>query len=54
MSVTRVARVGTGEVKSKIDGVGDAFWSGDINNPLGVIIEDSHQIKLTADPREVA
>src|SRR5438128_6505568 len=36
-SVTRVAPVITGELKSKIDRVWDAFWSGGISNPLEVI-----------------
>lgn len=34
---TRVARVITGELKSKIDRVWDAFWSGGISNPIEVI-----------------
>lgn len=33
----RVTRVITGELKSKIDRVWDAFWSGGISNPLEVI-----------------
>ncbi len=33
----RVARVITGDLKSKIDRVWDAFWSGGISNPLEVI-----------------
>lgn len=36
-SVTRVKTVITGELKSKIDRVWDAFWSGGISNPLEVI-----------------
>ncbi|WP_237111547.1 class I SAM-dependent DNA methyltransferase [Nocardioides sp. WS12] len=36
-SVTRVKDVITGELKSKIDRVWDAFWSGGISNPLEVI-----------------
>jgi len=36
-SVTRVNRVITGELKSKIDRIWDAFWSGGISNPLEVI-----------------
>ena len=36
-SLTRVAPVITGELKSKIDRVWDAFWSGGISNPLEVI-----------------
>jgi type I restriction enzyme M protein len=35
--VTRVPCVITGELKSKIDRVWDAFWSGGISNPLEVI-----------------
>ena len=34
---TRVSPVITGELKSKIDRVWDAFWSGGISNPLEVI-----------------
>lgn len=34
---TKVAPVITGELKSKIDRVWDAFWSGGISNPLEVI-----------------
>ena len=33
----RVVRVITGELKSKIDRIWDAFWSGGISNPLEVI-----------------
>ena len=33
----RVSSVITGEMKSKIDRVWDAFWSGGISNPLEVI-----------------
>ena len=33
----RVVRVITGELKSKIDRIWDAFWSGGISNPLSVI-----------------
>jgi len=36
-SVANVAEVITGELKSKIDRVWDAFWSGGISNPLEVI-----------------
>ena len=36
-ALTRVAPVITGELKSKIDRVWDAFWSGGISNPLEVI-----------------
>lgn len=36
-SVTRVFTVITGEMKSKIDRIWDAFWSGGISNPLEVI-----------------
>lgn len=32
-----MTRVITGELKSKIDGVWNAFWSGGISNPLEVI-----------------
>jgi len=34
---SKVARVITGDLKSKIDRVWDAFWSGGISNPLEVI-----------------
>ena len=34
---TMVTTVITGELKSKIDRVWDAFWSGGISNPLEVI-----------------
>lgn len=36
-TLTKVARVITGELKSKIDRVWVAFWSGGISNPLEVI-----------------
>ena len=36
-AVARVAGVITGELKSRIDRVWDAFWSGGISNPLEVI-----------------
>lgn len=36
-SPTRVPSVITGEMKSKIDRIWDAFWSGGISNPLEVI-----------------
>jgi type I restriction enzyme M protein len=36
-ALTRVTPVITGELKSKIDRVWDAFWSGGISNPLEVI-----------------
>ncbi|MGL4745392.1 MAG: type I restriction-modification system subunit M N-terminal domain-containing protein [Dermatophilaceae bacterium] len=36
-ALTRVERVITGELKSTIDRVWDAFWSGGISNPLEVI-----------------
>src|SRR5690606_33324334 len=36
-TIARVASVITGELKSKIDRVWDAFWSGGISNPLEVI-----------------
>lgn len=36
-SATRVSTVITGEMKSKIDRIWDAFWSGGISNPLEVI-----------------
>lgn len=36
-ALTRVAPVITGELKSKINNVWDAFWSGGISNPLEVI-----------------
>jgi len=32
-SVSKVSSVITGELKSKIDRVWDAFWSGGISNP---------------------
>lgn len=35
--LAKVARVITGDLKSKIDRVWDAFWSGGISNPLEVI-----------------
>lgn len=35
--ITRVTSVITGELKSKIDRVWDAFWSGGISNPIEVI-----------------
>lgn len=34
---TTVVRMITGELKTKIDGVWNAFWSGGISNPLEVI-----------------
>ena len=36
-SISKVSSVITGELKSKIDRVWDAFWSGGISNPLEVI-----------------
>ena len=36
-SISKVSSVITGDLKSKIDRVWDAFWSGGISNPLEVI-----------------
>src|SRR5262245_7150404 len=36
-SISKVSSVITGELKSKVDRVWDAFWSGGISNPLEVI-----------------
>jgi len=45
-NVTRVKRVITGELKSKIDRVWDAFWSGGISNPLEVIEQITYLLFL--------
>ena len=38
----------TGELKSKIDRVWDAFWSGGISNPLEVIEQITRRISIAA------
>lgn len=43
---TRVPRVITGELKSKIDRIWDAFWSGGISNPLEVIEQITYLLFL--------
>lgn len=43
---TTVTRVITGELKSKIDRVWDAFWSGGISNPLEVIEQITYLLFL--------
>lgn len=45
-SVTRMASVITGVLKSKIDGVWDTFWSSGIINPLEVIERITHLLVL--------
>lgn len=42
----RIARMITGELKSKIDRVWDAFWSGGISNPLEVIEQITYLLFL--------
>jgi type I restriction enzyme M protein len=44
--VTRVRPVITGELKSKVDRVWDAFWSGGISNPLEVIEQITYLLFL--------
>ena len=44
--MTRVTAVITGELKSKIDRVWDAFWSGGISNPLEVIEQITYLLFL--------
>ncbi|MDF2561226.1 MAG: SAM-dependent methyltransferase [Microbacterium sp.] len=56
----RVERVITGELKSKVDRVWDAFWSGGISNPLQVIEQITYllfirrldELQTLADNRE--
>lgn len=43
-SLTRVAHVITGVLKSQIDRVWDAFWSGCISNPLEVIEQITYPV----------
>ena len=45
-SVSKVSSVITGELKSKIDRVWDAFWSGGISNPLEVIEQITYLLFL--------
>lgn len=46
----------TGELRSRIDGIWDAFWSGGISNPIEVIEQITHLIFMrgleTAEARE--
>lgn len=44
--VTMVSAVITGELKSRIDGVWNAFWSGGISNPLEVIEQITYLLFL--------
>ena len=45
-AVTMVGAVITGELKSRIDGVWNAFWSGGISNPLEVIEQITYLLFL--------